>query len=377
MFAHPARRPGPTDGLRVLLDATPLLGVRTGIGRFVEHLVDGLAGRPEIDLAATAFTIRGWRGLGSVLPPGVRHRGWPVPARALRQAWLRTSWPPVELIAGRSTVFHATNYVLPPMRSTSGVLSVHDLSFLHLPDTVHAASLAYRELVPDGLRRAAVACSLTAFTADELAATYGFPRERIVVTPLGVDERWFEASPPSPELRRRLRLPDHYVVFVGTREPRKGLPTLIEAHRQLVAENGDSATDLVLVGADGWGHQAELGDRVHALPYLAQSDLPSLVAGSSALVMPSVYEGFGIPVLEGMAAGAPVVISDTGAMLEVAGGHASVFPVGDTQLLAETLAAVVDGRRPDIDAARRYARKWTWERCTDAAITAYQMAAER
>lgn len=374
MSASSPRRTGRQGGLSVTVDATPLLGVRTGIGRFVEHLVQGLADSPEVALSATAFTLRGWRSLGSMLPPGVRHRGLPVPARILRQAWLRTSFPPIELIAGRSAVFHATNYVLPPLRGTAGVLSIHDLSYLHLPETVHASSLAYRELVPQGLKRAAVACSLTSWSADELAQAYAFPRERVVVTPLGVDEPWFLATPPSAGLRERLGLPADYLLFVGTKEPRKGLPTLVEAHRRLADGAGSAVPPLVLVGDSGWGSQAATDDAVIALPYVDQADLPQLVAGAAALVMPSLYEGFGLPVLEGMAAGTPVVISDTPAMLEVAGGHASTFTVGDADALADTLARVLAGDRPNPLAAKDYARGWTWDRCTDAALAAYRMA---
>lgn len=373
-----AGRPGAENSaapLGVTIDATPLLGLRTGIGKFVEHLIEGLASSPEIDVAATAFTLRGWRSLPGVLPAGVRHRGWPVPARALRQAWLHSSLPPVEWIAGRNAVFHATNYVLPPLRGTAGVLSVHDLSYLHLPETVHGASLAYRDLVPAGLRRAAVVCSLTSATADELASTYGFPRERIVVTPLGVDAPWFTAEPPRSAVRSRWNLPEEYLVFVGTREPRKGLTSLVDAHRAMIAADPETPP-LVLVGAPGWGQGIAADPTVIQLPYLDLPELRSLVAGASVLVMPSLYEGFGIPVLEGMAAGVPVVISDTPAMLEVAGGHASSFGVGDADQLADVLEAVLGGDHPDVAAAREYARGWTWERCTAAAISAYRLAVD-
>ncbi len=364
--AVPHRQPIP----QVTLDATPLLGQRTGIGTFVQHLVAGLAGRTDVHTSATAFTLRGHRDLPGALPVGVAHRGWPVPARALRMAWRRLPFPWLELIAGQTDVFHATNYVLPPLRHARGVLSVHDLSYLHLPHTVHVASMAYQKLVPAGLRRAAVACALTAWTADEIADTYAFPRDRIVVTPLGVDDRWFDPAAIDPALRAALALPLEYLVFVGTREPRKGLPTLIRAHAAL----GDDAPPLVLVGASGWGDQATLGTGVITLPYLDAAHLPSIVAGASALVMPSLYEGFGIPVLEGMAAGIPVVISDTPAMLEVAGGHASAFAVGDAEALADVLSRVLAGEHPDLVAGTAHARRWTWDRCVEACVSAYRAA---
>lgn len=342
----------------------------------MHHLVEGLAQLPDIELAATAFTLRGRRSLAAALPPGVRRRGIPVPARALRKAWGSSSFPPVELLAGRMDVFHATNYVLPPLRRAAGVLSVHDLSFLHLPATVHPDSLVYRELVPRGLRRAAAVCALTAVTADEIAQTYGFPRERIVVTPLGVDQTWFTAAGPDDELRARLSLPPEYLLFVGTREPRKGLSTLAAAHRQLRAVDAD-VPPLVLVGGSGWGGELPSQPGMITVPYLDQADLPSVVAGALALVMPSVYEGFGLPILEAMACGTPVVISDSPAMVEVAGGRAAVFPVGDAESLADRISEVLTGRHPEAGDLRAYAAGWTWSACVAAALAAYRMAAQQ
>lgn len=359
--------------LTVAVDATPLLGRRTGIGRYTEHLVAGLARRPEIALTATAFTGRGRDQLPAALPPGVRSRALGVPAAVLRAAWQRVPFPPVELLAGRTQVFHATNYVLPPLVRAKGVLSIHDLGYLHLPDTVHRDSLAYRTLVPRGLRRAAVVGALTNYTADEISEAYGFPRDRIVVTGVGVDEAWFDPPPLTALQRTSLGLPEQFVLFVGTREPRKGLPTLLAAHAALRRDHPDSPP-LVLIGATGWGEQQDLPADVLALDYIDQQLLPSVVAEAAALVMPSIYEGAGIPVLEAMAAHTPVVISDTGPMVEVAGGHASIFGVSDVDALTDRLAAVLAGEHPDLGAAHRHARRWTWGRVVDRCVDAYRLA---
>jgi len=144
-----------THPLRVTLDATPLLGSRTGIGRYVQALAHQLSAAPGLALAATAFTLRsGQRPADLPLAVGWHRRR--VSARLLQASWRHTGFPPVEWLAGAADVFHATNFVLPPSRSARGVVTIHDLSFLRYPEVVSASSGRYRELVPLSIRRARV-----------------------------------------------------------------------------------------------------------------------------------------------------------------------------------------------------------------------------
>ncbi len=375
-------RPEP-GRLAVTLDGTPLLGRRTGIGRYTEHLLAALAARAGLAVSATAFTLRGWRGLAGAVPPGVTPRARPAPARALRAAWSHGEWPPVSLLAGRSDVFHGTNFVLPPTGRAGGVVTVHDLTFLTMPDVVDATSRALQDLVPRGLRRAAAVCTPSRTVAGQLADAYGPILPEVVVTPLGVDERWFATGAPAEAehdaaVRRRLDLPARYLLFVGTREPRKDLRTLLAAHRRLTADAPEGAPELLLIGPQGWGDQEVPPPGVRILGYLSQEDLPAVVGGALALVMPSRDEGFGLPVLEALATGTEVVISDIPVLREVAGGFGRPFPVGDADALADVLAAVV--RHGPATAAERAARRaaagrWTWAACAERTVQAYRLAA--
>jgi glycosyltransferase involved in cell wall biosynthesis len=215
--------------LRVVLDGAPLLGQRTGIGRYTAALLDELvtlAAEEDLDLGVAAFTWRARRTLRTHLPAGARPRGIPVPARALRAAWRRLSVPPIELLAGRCDVVHATNFVLPPSVRARGVLTIHDLAFLDRPDELSPTESDLPALVRGAARRAAVVCTPTTAVARQVVQRLGVRDDRIVVTPLGVDPAWFVAAAPSDETRRRLRLPSHYLLFVGTAQPRKGLDVL-------------------------------------------------------------------------------------------------------------------------------------------------------
>lgn len=343
-------------GLRVLLDGTPLLGVRTGIGRYTAAMARELAQRGDLRVRAVTFTVRGWRTPG---PDGVSARGLPVPARVLRACWLRAPAPPVSPPAGRTDIVHATNSVLPPTSRAAGVVTVHDLAFLDDPTGLERDLPG---LVERSVHRAAAVCVPTRAVGEALRDRLAVSGDRVHVTPLGVDPGWFDARPPDAALRHRLGLPPAYLLFVGADGPRKGLPTLLKAH-----EHAADLPPLVLAGPG----VATTHDRVIKTGYLDEADLRSVVAGAAALVLPSREEGFGLPVLEAMACGVPVVCSDVPALREVAGGRAVHVPVDDPDALIEALRTVGDDQA---DQRRAHARNFTWRACADATVEAYRAA---
>jgi glycosyltransferase involved in cell wall biosynthesis len=316
--------------------------------------------------------MRGRRSVRS-LPAGVRLAHRPVPARLLHRAWLH-GWPPAEWFTGSVDVIHGTNFVLPPPRRAAGVVTVHDLTFLRYSELVDAASLAYRELVPQAIRAAARVLTPTRAVADELIEAYRLPAERVCATPLGVDSSWFHAEPARPP-----GVPAAYVLAVGTLQPRKGLDVLLAAYRALIVED-PGVPPLVLVGPPGWGgglDQTELPPGRLVLPgYVDAPMLRGLVAGAAVLAFPSRYEGFGLPPLEALAAATPVVASDLPAVREVLGRHASLVPPDDPDALAAALHRVL-AEPPDAGAraeARQHARAFTWRRCAELTLAAYRSA---
>jgi glycosyltransferase involved in cell wall biosynthesis len=397
--------------MKVALDATPLLGARTGIGRYVAGLAGALASlagpEPE-ELVLVPFSWRGTRDLPAAAPraPRVRHGRRRVPARLLQAAWARLPWPPVEWLSGPVEVFHATNFVGPPTRRAAVVATIHDLTYLRYPEMVTDASARYRALVPRALQRGAVVCTPTAAVATEVADEYRLPPDRLVVTPLGVDDTWRHATPPDPAWLAAHDLPPRYLLFVGSREPRKNLPALLTAYREVLGTdtrrsvgvgNGPTVAEgagttmaapsggvppLVLVGAPGWGDALDTAGlppgAVRTPGYLPQPDLARVVAGAAAVVVPSWYEGFGLPALEALACGTPVVASDLPALREVLGDEAELVPPGDPAALAGALVRVLDdpGGEPARAARRARAAGFTWETCAQATLSAYRLALE-
>jgi glycosyltransferase involved in cell wall biosynthesis len=374
--------------MRVGLDATPLLGPRTGVGRYVAGLVEALTelpgGEPD-ELVLVPFTWRGTAELARVAAGArrVRRRRRRPPMRLLQAAWATLPFPPVEWLAGPVDVFHATNFVAPPARRAAAVVTVHDLTYLRYPEMVTAASARFRDLVPRALRRGATVCTPTAAVGAEVADAYRLPPERLVVTPLGVGPAWRAAVPADPAWLAANGLPERYLLFVGNREPRKNLPTLLAAYRELLADPGPGGVPpLVLVGPAGWGEALDLAglpaEAVRTPGYLAEDDLARVVAGAAALVFPSWYEGFGLPALEALACGTPVVATDLPALREVLGDQAELVPPGDAAAMADALAKVLDdpGGEPARAARRARAAAFTWAACAQATLSAYRRALE-
>ncbi len=378
-----------------MLDATPLLGQATGIGRYTGELLSALARLPDEDrprqLSAMAFTWRGHDALRPLLPAHVRSVGWRVPARLLQKTWTGSNLPTLPMLQIRADVAHGTNFVLPPLgHGRSGVVTIHDLAYLRFRDTVSEASARYRELVPRGLRRAGMVITPTEAVAEEVRAEYGLPADRVRGIPHGVDPSWFLASAGGDPRRRHPQLPERYLVFVGALEPRKDIATLLAAVAALRRER-PSTPPLVLVGPEGWGPALDKARLTRAdvrmLGYLDAADLQPVLAGADALCYPTRYEGFGLPPLEALAAGIPVVASDVPAVREVVGAltvppaqggpPVRLVPVGDVDAFAAALGATLDdveAGRLDPEAGRRHARGFTWAHTARATAAAYREA---
>ncbi|MGH9107278.1 MAG: glycosyltransferase family 4 protein, partial [Acidimicrobiales bacterium] len=356
--------------LRVALDATPLLGPRTGVGEFCLRALEQLGRRPDLDVGAFAVSWRKRYELAGQVPPGVTVLDRPMPARPLHKSWSYLPFPPIEAFIGPVDVVHGTNFVVPPARRAATVVTVHDLTVVHFPEMCQPATLAYPRLVRQAVRRGAWVHTPSRFVAGEVVELLGVPPERVRAVHHGVAPlpARSPAGAPAPGL-----LPGwakRYVLAVGTVEPRKDFPTLVRAFAPVSAGRADLA--LVIAGEDGWG-RAELDAAVAACPARDQvvrlgrvgdAERDELVAGATVLAYPSRYEGFGFPALEAMAAGTAVVTTRCGALQEVLGDAACFVDVGDADALAGALEHLVDDGQARLELSERglaQAAGYTWE----------------
>ena len=360
--------------LRVAFDATPLVGQATGIGVFVRGAVSELAGRDDLALRAYAMTWRGRGDLAERLPAVVGRVRLPMVAAPLLRAWAHVDEPVIEWWTGPLDVVHGTNFVVPPARAAE-VVSVYDLTALRFPEMCQPATLRYPALIRRAIRRGAWIHTLTEAMAEEITALLGAARERVGVVAPGVDA----------VATRAKRDGRPYVLAIGRAEPRKDLPLLVRAFDSVAAEHPD--LDLVLAGPPGWGEEAleaaVMGahhrDRIRRVGWVSERKKAELLGGAAVFAYPSLYEGFGIPPLEAMAAGVAVVTTGAGGLPEAVGDAAMIVPVGDQDALAVAIARLSEdrGERERLVAAgRERVAGFSWSRCADGLEALYRAAAE-
>ena len=362
---------------RIGIDYTSAVRQRAGIGRYTRGLIGALAevdrtNRYQLFSAGRDPEAKAW-------PSNFHLRTLPLTDRHLSILWQRLRVPlPVEAITGPLDLFHSPDFALPPVRRARTVLTVHDLSFMRYPECSSSALLAYLlRAVPRSVARADVILADSESTRRDLVELLHVAPERARVVYPGVEARFVPQgdAPALGAMLARYGVRRPYILGLGTLQPRKNFVRLIRAYG-LLRNRRDLPHQMVIGGGKGWLYEeigetiAELGleDHVRLIGFVADDDLPALYSAADIFAFPSLYEGFGLPVLEAMGCGTPVVTSTASSLPEVAGDAAILVDPHDVEALAEALGRLVDddGLRNDLRLRGfERARRYTWR---DAAV---------
>jgi len=385
------------EPLALSLDVSAVPAHPVGAGRYTIDLATALAARPDVRL--TMWCRRDdasrWRQQGasaaSLEPADVRAR---VPvSRPMRLVWEQVRFPGL-LASEPIDVHHSPHYTMPERARVPRVVTIHDLTFIDHPEWHEKSKVVvFRRAIRVAARRAEAIVCVSGATADRLHELCD-PVGRVFVVPHGVDHRRFGPEPASmtPPGRGgeaddvvlgRLGVRAPYVVFVGTLEPRKAVPNLVAAFDRVAPSHPELS--LVLAGAPGWGAEAvaraigraRFGHRIVRPGYVPDDVVPALLRRAAAAAYPALEEGFGLPALEALACGTPLVTTAGTAMAELAQGAAVLVSPGSVPELADALEEVLDGgdaggrrRRLGLEVAAGH----TWEASADGHVSAYRWA---
>lgn len=374
--------------MRIGFDYTAAIRQGAGIGRWARCLIQALV-RLDPENSYTLFYTRAVSNdLPPTLPEGKNVTGrrlW-FNERVLNMLWYKLGVPmPIDALAGSADLFHFPDFALPPVRRGATVVTVHDLSFMLVPECADQRLRAHLErVVPLSVREADFVCADSENTRNELTTLLDVAPERTAVVYGGVDQRFHPVTDPAvlEATRQKYGLTFPFIFYMGTIEPRKNLGRLLQAYTRL-RQKYRSPHRLVIAGGLGWLYQEVLRDidqlaaeqKVVFLGRVPDDDLPVLYSLCDLFVFPSLYEGFGLPPLEAMACGKPVVCSSSSSLPEVVGDAGVFVSPYDVDGLAEALGQLLedpDRRKWLGERGIERARRFTWEDAARQTLDIYR-----
>jgi glycosyltransferase involved in cell wall biosynthesis len=372
--------------VRILLDYRPALRARTGVGEYVHELATALARQlaPDDHLVLFASSWKDRLSPGTI--PGVPVIDARVPVTFLNLAWHRLEWPSIETFSGEVDVVHSMHPLLMPAQRAAQVVTIHDLYFLDAPENTSAEIRRdYPSLAGSHARRADQVITVSDYTARQVLSKLGVAADRVTICPNGAP-RWTPIA-DHDRLPAGHELHVLHILFMGTIEPRKNVGALLRAYAGLLERRPD-APPLVLAGRLTQACQPlvdelarpPLAGRAHHLGYVGEAERERLYRQAAMVVLPSLDEGFGLPALEAMTMGVPVVVSSRGALPEVVGRAGLIVEPDDVVGLTAAMDRLLSDpalARTCVDEGLKQSRRFSWDDSATRLIEAYGSAIER
>lgn len=342
--------------LKIVFDANPMINTKSGVGYYTHSLIEALSkvGDGELELVGHYFNFLGKRpNSGLPAAENIKYvQSRLIPGKALGLCRRLGFQPFFEIFTRQnSDITLFTNFAaLPSLTSKLSVVAVHDLGFIDCPEYISTKNLAFlKKWAPRSLRKSEMVITISEFTKNRIIDVFDIDENKIHVTPIPPASH----VPPDNSIIEKFGIQGDYILFVGTIEPRKNISNLLDAYSSLPAQIKDTYS-LVLVGGKGWHDEQildklvtlkSLGNKIHQTGYVSDAERAAFYENSTVCVLPSYYEGFGMPVLEAMSYGKPVVCSNIEVFKEVAGDAAMYFNVNDVVALKDTLTKLLSSQQ--------------------------------
>lgn len=373
--------------MHIALDYTAAHRQGAGIGQYVHHLVQAMLAQDKTNQYTLLSSGRPAEKRAFPEAANVRERSLFIPDRYLSILWYRLGLPlKADYFTGPIDLYHGLDFVLPPLsNSIRKLVTVHDLAFLEHPETAVPELAAYlNKTVPAAVERADVVAANSYTTRQALITHYQTPAEKITVIPCGVGAQFQRMADPVylAAVRHKFQLPQPFILSVGTLEPRKNHLGLIKAFAEIPHSRTD-AVKLIIVGGKGWMYEEtrqavmtlHLEAQVRFLGRVSEQELIALYSMAELFAFPSFFEGFGMPPLEAMACGAPVITSNTSSLPEAVGDAALLIDPHNIHAIADALTHLLDN--PQVGAELRQkgyqqAQRYTWSGSAAKMLAVYQ-----
>ncbi len=375
--------------MRIVIDVQTVIGKKTGVGKYTEALVKALMRLPSnYQFVLFYFNFRSkFKGINKAAG-NFTNKGIRLPGRVFSFLWKRGYPYRFDRLSGEADIFHFPNFISRPVKSGKTVVTVHDLAFRRFPEYIEKKNLAFlNDNLPKTLAKADKIIAVSRFTKEELLKFYPVPDEKIKIIPEGVGENFRKIADRKKlgAIKKKYKLPEKFILWVGTIEPRKNISGLLEAFAVFKARN-KTHHKLVMVGKRGWSYQGffekmrkmDITNEVVLTEYVSDIDLPFIYNLAEIFVFPSFYEGFGLPPLEAMACGVPVIT--TQALNEVVGEAAFKVSERNIQEIAGAMEEILKNENLQRDLVRKgfnRRKEFTWEKAAQETLSLYEEMAGR
>ena len=365
--------------VRVCIDIQAAVAQRAGVGRYTKMLAEHLEPQAAGDALAMFYFDFAGKGRRIVAGNAAEKANRWLPRRWIQHCWERLDWPPFDRFAGPADVYHFPNFTRPPLGQGKSIVTIHDVCFLRHPETVETKNHAFlSRQIRKTVERSDAIITVSNFVADEVRALLDVPQEKLYPIHNGLKEYPRSTTQQSVDFQSSFGLNRPYLLHVGTIEPRKNHQLLVEIFERL-----DFDGDLVLAGMKGWKcgpiferiRQSPAADRIRYIDYLPEDHLGDLYRGAEAFLFPSIYEGFGLPPLEAMLCGVPVISSSAGSLREVLGNGARLVDGYDPEDWTQAVSEVLHNPTPWIDAGKSMAAIYRWETTAEKTWEVYRQVA--